>query len=253
MTQQNSVEHSLPNRAATSLLAELPIFVFGIGSVAKRVLLQGLTYLSPRKLRRIEKEMRRIRDEAVPGDVLEFGVALGGSAIVLAHHIRGSKRRFFGFDVFSQIPAPTSEHDDQRSRDRYEIIQSGKSRGIRGKAYYGYEANLLKKVKEAFGRFGLEVDDRRRNLVQGLFEDTWPRQKITRVAFAHLDCDWYDPVRYCLEQLADRMVPGGAIMLDDYNDYGGCRTAVDQFIAGRSDFQFEPGANPILRKLSVAS
>jgi hypothetical protein len=31
------------------------------------------------------------------------------------------------------------------------------------------------------------------------------------------------------------LVPGGSIILDDYHDWGGCRKAVDQFLAEMGD------------------
>ena len=86
-------------------------------------------------------------------------------------------------------------------------------------------------------------------LHEGLFEDTWPSVAIPQIAFVHIDCDWYDPVSYCLEAVADKMPPGGVIVIDDYHDYGGCHCAVDEFRARRDDFSFDPGANPILCKL----
>jgi hypothetical protein len=51
--------------------------------------------------------------------------------------------------------------------------------------------------------------------VKGLFDQTWPSSASERIAFAHLDCDWYDPVRYCLGAVADRLSPGGVMMLDE--------------------------------------
>jgi asparagine synthase (glutamine-hydrolysing) len=67
-----------------------------------------------------------------------------------------------------------------------------------------------------------------------------------------LDCDWYDPVRYCLQACADKPGRGGIIIIiiiiDDYHDYGGYRTAVDESIASRPDFVLDQGRNPFLRK-----
>lgn len=51
------------------------------------------------------------------------------------------------------------------------------------------------------------------------------------VAFAHIDCDWYEPVRYCLDALRRRLAAGAIVVLDDYRDYGGCRKAVDAYLA----------------------
>ena len=109
--------------------------------------------------------------------------------------------------------------------------------------------NLYADVIATFERHGLAVDGQQIALVKGLFEDTWPTAGSKSVAFAHIDCDWYDPVKFCLESVAERLSTGGVMMLDDYNDYGGCKTATDEFIAANPGFRFEPGVNPIIRKV----
>ena len=126
------------------------------------------------------------------------------------------------------IPPPTSEKDDEKSRTRYETIRTGQSQGIGGDPYYGYVDNLYDRVVENFGRFGQPVDGRRVSLCKGYFEDTLHPQ--TDIAFAHIDCDWYDPVKLCLERIVPRLSAGAYVVLDDYNDYGGCRRAVDEFL-----------------------
>src|ERR1700730_16242425 len=117
---------------------------------SQMILKDHLTYLSPEKLGRIEKSLRRVLLNNVSGDVLEFGVALGGSAIVLAGIAGLAHRRFYGFDVFEMISAPTSEKDDEKSKQRYNLIASGKSEGIGGDLYYGYRNNLLEEVMQSF-------------------------------------------------------------------------------------------------------
>ncbi|HEX8639584.1 MAG TPA: TylF/MycF/NovP-related O-methyltransferase [Allosphingosinicella sp.] len=219
----------------------------GLSRTARAVLRDRLTYLAPAKMRRLEAELGRVRRNDVPGDLLEFGVALGGSAILIAGHA-DEGRRFHGFDVFDMIPPPTSDKDDERSKARYETIASGRSKGIAGDEYYGYRENLFEEVKASFARYGVPVNGGAVQLHKGLFEETWPKLDIRTVAFAHVDCDWYDPVRFCLDEVADRLSPGGAVLIDDYHDYGGCREAVNEFLARRSDFALEPGPNPILRK-----
>lgn len=232
------LRHALTGAPALAMLAiRAPIAV--------RVLRARLTYLHPRKMARIVTASDRTRGLA--GDVCEFGVALGGSGIVLAARM-GPAQRFAGFDVFGMIPPPTSDKDDAKSRQRYAVIASGQSRGIDGQTYYGYRAELLAEVRAAFARFGVADDGARIRLIEGLFEDTLPTANIDRVALAHIDCDWYDPVRLCLAYCADRMAAGGIIVIDDYHDYGGCRTAVDEFLAERPDFAMEAGPNPFLVK-----
>ena len=52
------------------------------------------------------------------------------------------------------------------------------------------------------------------------------------VAFAHIDVDWYDPVKTCLERVMPNLVAGGSVILDDYHDWGGCRKATDEYLRG---------------------
>jgi asparagine synthase (glutamine-hydrolysing) len=226
------------------------IAVRRLSPVARAVRTERLTYLVPEKLLFLEQAMRRAQSDKVPGDFLEFGVALGGGSIVIATEAKAQGRRFAGFDVFATIPAPTSEKDDEKSKARYAIIAEGKSKGIGGDKYYGYRPDLYGDVVRSFKAHGLVVDDDKIRLVKGLFDQTWPSSASERIAFAHLDCDWYDPVRYCLGAVADRLSTGGVMMLDDYYAYGGCRTATDEFRAERRDFRFENGPSPILRKVA---
>jgi O-methyltransferase len=217
-----------------------------VSDVARRVAEARLTYLGPAKLRNLESCLRRIEADRIPGDCLEFGVALGGSAIITATQM-GAERSFVGYDVFGLIPPP-SERDDDRARERYAVIASGRSDGIGGDRYYGYESDLLAKVRNNFAAFGLEVDGRRIRLVRGFFAETLPLGGGA-VAFAHIDCDWYDPVMLCLEHSYRRLSRGGFIILDDYNDYGGCRRATDEFLGRHADLRaVDVAYNAVLMK-----
>lgn len=218
-----------------------------LSRVARQVRKERLTYLSPRKLLRIEAALADVRRRDVPGDLVEFGVALGGSAILLARQAREG-HRFFGLDVFGMIPRPDSARDDEKSRERYRIIAEREASGIGGDVYYGYRDDLYAEVAGQLARFGAPMDDVRVRLVKGLFQETLPSLDIERVAFAHVDCDWYEPVRYCLAELARRLSLDGLIVIDDYHDYAGCRAAVDEFVASNPAFSLETGRNPILRR-----
>jgi len=219
-----------------------------LGADARSVRRDRLTYLTVEKLLRLEEVARKIEIQKIPGDILEFGVAMGGTAIVLAGKA-GEGRCFHGFDVFAMIPPPTSEKDDEKSKQRYEVISSGQSQGIDGDQYYGYRENLYEFVKANFARYGYSVDGEKIQLHAGLFENTWPTVGIKHIALAHIDCDWYDPVKYCLDAVADKLSVGGMLLIDDYHDYGGAKTAVDEFLKSNSNFIFENGCNPVLRKL----
>lgn len=222
---------------------------YRLSSTCRKVRRERLTYLSQHKCRRLEDAVKRLGRENVEGEFCEFGVALGGSGIVLAKFAQEQNRAFHGFDVFEMIPPPTSEKDGDDSRERYKVISEGKSEGIGGDEYYGYIDDLISKVRASFAQYKVPVDGQHVVLHKGLFEDTWPVADVDRVAFAHIDCDWYDPVRYCLDSTADKMERGAMFLIDDYNDFGGARVAVDEFVSERSDFELQPGPNPYLVKI----
>lgn len=195
-------------------------------SIARIVRQKRLTYLSREKLKSLVGCIRQLNKEEVEGDVLEMGIALGGSGIVLASLM--GERCFYGYDVFGQIPAPGAD-DGEDAHTRFSKIESGNSKGLKGDLYYGYRNDLLNEVRQNFESFGYPEDGSRINLIEGLFEDTLPSDGGA-VALAHIDCDWFDPVKLCLDRIGPRISPGGFIILDDFNDYEGCRKATDAYL-----------------------
>jgi Macrocin-O-methyltransferase (TylF)/Polysaccharide pyruvyl transferase len=196
-----------------------------------------LTYLRTDRLQSIVEQVTRIQARDVAGDFVEFGVALGGSGICIASRLDGV-RRYFGFDGFAMIPPP-SQADGDLARDRYEVIAAGRASGIGGDTYYGYLENLYDVVVANFALFGLEIDQRTINLVRGSFQQTLPGHADCPLAFAHVDCDWYYEVKYCLANIYDRLAKFAVIIVDDYNDWPGCRSAVDEFCATHADIIVE--------------
>jgi asparagine synthase (glutamine-hydrolysing) len=197
---------------------------------------KGLTYLTPVRAAVLVDELARAAGAGAPGAVLEFGVAGGGSAVLLAQHARRLGRPFMGFDLFGQIPPP-GPNDPPEAHQRHAEIRAGKSQGLNGAGYYGYETDLRGKVSALLASHGAPVDGTGVSLVQGLFEETVPSRLPGQVAFAHVDCDWYDPVKLCLAELAPRMAKGAVLVLDDYADWEGCRRAADEFLAANPAFR----------------
>jgi O-methyltransferase len=202
-----------------------------LSPISREVRARRLTYLSPHRLRTLERCAAAVEDRGVAGDFLEAGVALGGSAVVLGAAM-GPGRRLHAYDVFATIPPP-GEHDPPEAHERYATIVAGSSTGIDGDVYYGYRPDLREHVTRTFEEFGMPVGDRVR-LHEGLFEDTLHPE--APVALAHVDSDWHDPVATCLRRIAPHLSRGGFIVLDDYDDYGGCRDATDAFLAEERRF-----------------
>jgi asparagine synthase (glutamine-hydrolysing) len=112
--------------------------------------------------------------------------------------------------------------------DRYKAIVEGKSTGIGGDKYYGYQEDLYDVVQSNLKSFGIDCEKQSVSLVKGLIQDT---MKIDEpVAFAHVDVDWYEPVLTCLKRVFPNLVVGGSIILDDYHAWGGCRKATDEYL-----------------------
>lgn len=74
----------------------------------------------------------------------------------------------------------------------------------------------------------------RLHFVQGAVEATIPARVPERIALLRLDTYWYDSTLHELVHLYPRLEPGGVLLVDDYGEWYGCRTAVDEYFATRS-------------------
>lgn len=206
-----------------------------IAAVAEAVKREHLTLLPVRALAGLAQALIEVEMAGVPGLVIEAGTARGGSAIVLAT-VKSPHRPMKVYDVFGMIPPP-SDKDGEDVHNRYATIKAGKARG--GEEYYGYRDNLYDEVTESFTRHGVPVADNHVELVRGLFSDTI--HLAEPVAFAHIDGDWYESTMTCLQRIVPHLSVGGRLVIDDYFTWSGCRTAVDEFFAGRDEFELSPG------------
>jgi asparagine synthase (glutamine-hydrolysing) len=194
--------------------------------VLSAVLADSLTYLGEDALNDLYEQVTRLENEGSDGILIEAGCALGGSAIVIAT-AKSSSRPFYVYDMFGMIPPP-SDRDGEDVHKRYEIIKSGKSSGIGGQKYYGYEENLFDKVGYNFSRYNVPIDKNNVYLVKGLFQDTLYVQD--KVALAHIDVDWYESVKTCLERIEPHLIAGSVLVIDDYDHWSGCKNAVDDIL-----------------------
>jgi O-methyltransferase len=168
------------------------------------------------------KGLRNLRDLALqcqelPGAFVECGVARGGCLALLAL-LAGPDRTVWGFDSFEGLPDLTPEDEGH------------------GVEWVGFQAagpEGEKAVIHTFEKLGIPMDDVR--VIAGWFQDTLPRfvDEVGAIALLRLDADFYKSTRFVLDILYDSVVPGGAIIIDDYFTFPGCRTAVDEFRAER--------------------
>jgi len=174
----------------------------------------GHTMCSVARLRGLHDEVKYVVANRLAGDLVECGCARGGSAALMALSLRqlGEHRKLWLFDTFEGLPAPTAEDPD------YEIAE----------LFTGSCLGQLEDVRELFRDQGVADGV---EFVKGLFQDTIPHSPVERIALLHIDGDWYESVKVCLDALYDKVVPGGIIQFDDYGYWKGARKAVDEFLA----------------------
>jgi hypothetical protein len=183
--------------------------------LVNRIKSKKLTYLSNTKLESLVNCIRSIEKVEVPGIFIEAGCALGGSTILISS-LKGDQRPLRVYDVFGMIPPPT-EDDTDDVHQRYERIKQGRSRGIGGDRYYGYESDLYQIVRSNLTEFGIDCEAKNVSLIKGLLQDTMTIDQP--VAFAHIDVDWYEPVKVSLERVVPMLSVGGCLVVDDYYDW----------------------------------
>ncbi len=68
-------------------------------------------------------------------------------------------------------------------------------------------------------------------LRKGWLADTLPERKPEQIAHLRIDCDWYEPVKCCLDQLVPNVSEGAGIIIDDYHAWEGARLATHEYLA----------------------
>lgn len=151
------------------------------------------------------------------GDFIELGVYRGGSALLLAYALQeqGSQGHLHLLDAWQGMPPPAPE--DAGTFVAQGALSDASEQGVR----------------TALAQFGL-LD--RASTYGGWFEQTLPPLQGP-FALAHVDCDFYEPMKFCLTHLLPRMSRRGNIVVDDYGsgaaaNFPGVERAVNEVLAG---------------------
>jgi len=149
------------------------------------------------------KEMGNIlsllkKTEGIKGDVIELGIASGGTTIMMARFLKqiNSKRKIYGCDTFNGFP-----YEDKFSRMHSEKV-------------IGTLSHSLDSVHAMIKKFN--VDDKI-VLVKGPFEDTlYSELAEKQFSYVFVDCDLYDATKYSLDFVWLRLSKNGFIIFDEY-------------------------------------
>lgn len=199
-------------------------------------IIQPNTMLYEIRQRNIIDTTNYILNNDIPGDFVECGVWKGGSVALMAYQLKkkGQARTLHLFDAFDDICQPDAAVDGENAIKLVGGMENaqGKLKPVEGVyADQGGSGNE-REVKELItNKIGYEPSLVR--IHKGWFQDTLPvsASQINKIALLRLDGDWYASTKVCLENLYDKLVPGGVIIIDDYRAYDGCKKAVDEFLS----------------------
>ncbi|MBT1695479.1 class I SAM-dependent methyltransferase [Fulvivirgaceae bacterium PWU4] len=160
----------------------------------------------------------------IEGDVVELGCYRGTSAAVIREMLNqfSSNKRFHVYDSFQGLP-------DESSFD-------GPSRLLKKGQLKTSKDNLI----GLFRSRGLELPE----IHEGWFNETLPTQLPEKIAFAHLDGDFYDSIMDSLVNVYPRLSPGAVAVIDDFCDPSvldihnilpGVKKACDDFFADKPE------------------
>jgi hypothetical protein len=170
----------------------------------------------------------------IRGVFVECGVWKGGSVALMAYSLKklSQLRDIHLFDCFDDICEPNAEVDGEKA-----VREAGGASFAKGnltpvKGIYNNKGGSGNEIKvKSLLVENIGYDSNHVIIHKGWFQDTIPNdESINEIALLRLDGDWYESTKVCLENLYDKVVPGGAIIVDDYGCYEGCKKAVDEFL-----------------------
>lgn len=154
-----------------------------------------------------------LNKSGIKGCYVECGIWAGGLSFAMMDALP-QITKFYLFDSFEGLPEPTIE-DGEEAKDPGNLWHDN------NKADYDDFMRALTRT----GHSNVEV-------YKGWFKETLPNfRPAYPIAILRLDGDWYESTMTCLLYLYDRVMSGGLIIIDDYDDWVGCRKALHDFLS----------------------
>jgi hypothetical protein len=160
----------------------------------------------------------------LPGDVIECGVFRGNSLWNIGHTLKSLApgKTVYALDSFEGFPPEQITNEDTTLfRPAFKLRNKFK-----------FAKDVPERIESFLFAFGIKGEIRR-----GYFEATLPEFSMHDFCFVHIDSDTYSSHIECLEALYNRVVRGGIIVFDDYNEpkWPGAKKAVDEFLSNRPE------------------
>lgn len=162
--------------------------------------------------------------DGIEGDFVECGVFCGSQIAAMAQACIDYRveRTIHLFDSFEGIPE-AGPNDDETITGCIGVSDgTGRlvSTGVSISTVEAVQQHMREwMIPESFLRFH-----------KGWFQHTVPGVDISKIALLRLDGDLYESTKVCLDHLADRVSPGGWIIMDD-GGVSGAVKATNEYIA----------------------
>lgn len=178
------------------------------------------TLLSEERLFSLYALTKHICLEDLPGNFVECGTFKGGATALMASVIQRYSqrpRKLYACDTYEGMPDPLEV-------DKHEGVPANDTGLGAGTLKAPIEENLAV-ICQALGVSDIVVP------LKGLFQETLPkhRAEIGEIALLHADGDWYESTLTVFNLLYDQVILGGAVQIDDYGFWEGCRQAIHEF------------------------
>ncbi len=163
-----------------------------------------------------------IKKNNLKGDLVECGVAQGGSSALMAlKAFENCKngRKIWLFDSFEGLPEASGK--DFKNGDKGDFIRPLDKGSCLG---------TIEQVERLFSKLG--IDKKNVIMIKGWFQETLPeyKNKINKISLLRIDADWYESTKCCLDNLYDNVIDEGFIVIDDYGTCFGAKKALDEFL-----------------------
>jgi hypothetical protein len=176
--------------------------------------IESITMIHLPNLNNIQELFKYIYDNNIKGDLLEAGVWKGGATIFMTalNKYYNTNKKIYACDSYEGLPKKSNYIEDNI---------------VNGSDWQTYAVSL-DEVKDNFKKYNL-LDD---NVifVKGFFEESLKNINIEDISILRLDGDMYTSTISCLDELYDKVVKGGVIIIDDYGwEIAGAGKATDDF------------------------
>lgn len=158
------------------------------------------------------RELKKVLDNCVLGDVVELGCYKGDTAIKIGKQLRGSDKILYAYDSFAGLPDKTPE----------DLSPAGVQ--FREGELPASKKEVLRKVKTA--------DLHNIKITKAWFYELKPEDLPEKICFAFLDGDFYQSIHDSLKLIWKKLEKNSVIIVDDYSNEAlpGAAKAVDEWL-----------------------